>query len=79
MQKRKFVLSHLRESKLIILQYFITSFLSWHFSLLLDNIGRIESSNRMSDDSDSDLYSDLSDTDDDLDGNLTTLYMSRYC
>lgn len=46
----------------------ILSFLYTHCptSLLLDNIGRLENL-RASDDSDSDLYSDLSDTDDDLD------------
>lgn len=50
--------------------------LTFERNLLLDNIGRIESSNRMSDDSDSDLYSDLSDTDDDLD--VTTSTTSIY-
>lgn len=34
------------------------------YSLLLDNIGRLESSANLTDDSDSDIYSDLSDTDD---------------
>jgi hypothetical protein len=46
--------------------FFLLIFAS--FSLLLDNIGRLESMNRTEDESDSDLYSDLSDTDDDLDG-----------
>ncbi|CAO3647126.1 unnamed protein product [Mucor hiemalis] len=50
--------------------------LTFERNLLLDNIGRIESANRTSDDSDSDLYSDLSDTDDDLD--VTTSTTSIY-
>lgn len=35
-------------------------------SLLLDNIGRLESLSNLTDDSDSDNYSDLSDTDEEL-------------
>ncbi|KAL9558888.1 hypothetical protein MBANPS3_000665 [Mucor bainieri] len=40
--------------------------LTFERNLLLDNIGRLESSSNLTDDSDSDNYSDLSDTDEEL-------------
>ncbi|CEP14767.1 hypothetical protein [Parasitella parasitica] len=49
--------------------------LTFERNLLLDNIGRMESSSNLTDESDSDIYSDLSYTDDDIDG--STVISSR--
>ncbi|KAI8645591.1 F/Y-rich N-terminus-domain-containing protein [Parasitella parasitica] len=46
--------------------------LTFERNLLLDNIGRMESSSNLTDDSDSDICSDLSGSDDDIDSSTVT-------
>lgn len=70
----------MKESKLYSTFYLFC--INTLYSLLLDSISRLESMNQLisDDESGSDIYSDISDTDEDLDGKtlLFSLYKNTY-